>query len=486
MMIYTRRGAPAEPDGQRVGAATLGTTHDRGWDESVLDTRQQQLLLPEETRLRLTEHARRLQQPLWEGLRREREESHRSWSWQVLAHPGFRLYFTGSVLSNSGTWLQNTGQALLAYHLTHSVLAIGVVVCAQFSTVLLLGPWAGTVVARAPSLRNLIIITQLASVAVAGFLTALQFAGMLTVAWLVTGAFALGLAYCFALPAFPAFVPALVPEPETRPALAMNSVSYNIGRAVAPGIAVLIVTTIGFGWVFLMNAVSFLLLEEAVRRARPCRPADPASHTRIRDVFDVARREPSIWLLLAMVAAVTIAADPVLVLGPAMAQRFDVSGDWAGYFLAALGAGTVLASFVPVRPPSRIRHAAYPLAILGAAVIVFALGLDLWLCLAMTFVAGAACLLTGSATQTLLLACAGPGGRALIMAAWAVAWAGSKPLASLADGFIANFITVPAAGVLLALPALLPALVVIIFFRSPALPVAVGTQDARPNAMPVS
>jgi MFS family permease len=454
---------------------------------AVLDEKQpQQSPRPEETLPRAAKHTRRLQQPLWEGLRRERANSHASWSWGVLAHSGFRLYFAGSVVSNSGTWLQNTAQALLAYHLTHSVLAVGVVVCAQFSTVLLIGPWAGTMVARAPNLRNPIIVTQVLSAAVAGLLTALQFTRMLTMAWLVTGAFALGLVYCFALPAFAAFVPALVAERETRPALAMNSVSYNIGRTVAPGIAVVIVSTIGFGWVFLLNALSFLLLAAAVLKARLFRAAGPSSHSRIRDIFHVARREPSIWLLLAMVAAVTIAADPVLVLGPAIAQRFEVSGDWAGYFLAALGAGTVLASFVPIRPPSRLRHAAYPLALLGAAVIVFALGLNLWLCLAMAFVAGVACLLTGSATQTLLLACAGPNGAALIMAVWAIAWAGSKPLASLTDGFIASFITVPAAGVLLALPALLPALIVIIFFRSPALPVPAGVQEPNPNAMPVS
>ena len=67
------------------------------------------------------------------------------WSWEALAYRDFRLYFTGSVISNLGTWLQNTAQALLAYQMTHSVLGIGAVVCAQFLWVFSLArglePW---------------------------------------------------------------------------------------------------------------------------------------------------------------------------------------------------------------------------------------------------------------------------------------------------------------------------------------------------------
>ena len=62
-------------------------------------------------------------------------------NWQVLAQPRFRWYFAGSVVSNFGTWLQNTAQVVLAYQLTHSVFWVGVVTCAQFTSPLLLGPW---------------------------------------------------------------------------------------------------------------------------------------------------------------------------------------------------------------------------------------------------------------------------------------------------------------------------------------------------------
>ena len=381
--------------------------------------------------------------------------------WHVLRYKDFRLYFTGATASNLGTWLANTAQALLAYSLTRSAFVVGLVVCFQFTPVLIVGPAAGTVVARMGNPRKLLISTQLASAAVAGAIAALQLTHQLTVVWLAAGALALGMAYCFALPAFSVLVPGMVPAKEAGAAMAMNSVSYNIGRAAAPLLAVLVIAFTGFGQAFMINALSFIVLAAALCKTRGSyglpRPAMPP---RITDGFRAAQRD-RIWLLLLMVAAVTIAADPILILGPALTHRFHVSDSWAGYFLAALGAGTVLGSFLPVPRPSLLRHAAYPLALLGVSVIVFSLGISPEICLAMALVAGVACLLTGAATQTLLHTFSGPD-RAAVMAVWAVAWAGSKPLASLADGFLATVFSVHAAGYLLALPALVPALGVII------------------------
>ena len=388
------------------------------------------------------------------------EPRRRRASWHVLGHRDFRRYFIGSTLSNLGTWLQNTAQALLAYELTHSAFTVGLIVCFQFTPVLLAGPAAGTVVGRVRDLRTMLIITQCASAVVAGVLALLEFSGRLSVVGLAAGALVLGTAYCFALPAFTVLVPSLVPRSETSSAMAMNSVSYNIGRATAPVLAVVIIYFIGFGPAFAFNAVSFLVLAWLLRKTRlRYELPPPSTQPRLTDGFRAAKKH-RIWLLLLMVTAVTIAADPVLVLGPVLAHRFHVPEAWAGVFLSGLGIGTVLGSLVSVPRPSMLRHAAYPLAVLGGAIIVFSLGLDRWICVAMAVVAGIACLLTGAATQTLLIDFAGKN-RAAVMAVWAVAWAGSKPLASLADGYLATRFNVTTAGVILALPALLPALIII-------------------------
>jgi MFS family permease len=421
-------------------------------------------------------------------------------NWQVLAHPKFRLYFAGSVISNFGTWLQNTAQVVLAYQLTHSVLAVGLVTCAQFTSPLLLGPWAAVLTQRMGTWRAL-MVTQIASTAIAALLAALAFSGTLTVHWLFACALAIGLFFTFALPAMSVAVAGLFSGRKaeraetTKRAMAMDSVSYNLGRALAPAVSVLIFTTIGFGWAFALNAGSYLIFTFVLWHLRP-RAAHPTTnrsrvvngflisstfvlshlrpgaarsetkHSRVMNGFGIAFNEPRVMVLLLMVAAVTVATDPILVLGPALAGHvFHSSTGWSGVFIAALGAGNVLGSLRRSRrrQPS-IRRAAAVLCMLGLAMIVFAAAPSIWLSAAAAFGAGMACLLAGATARSLLLECADMDEKrqAAVMAAWAVAWAGSKPIASLADGSLAGLIGLRATGILLAIPALLPALVLIL------------------------
>jgi hypothetical protein len=187
----------------------------------------------------------------------------------------------------------------------------------------------------------------------------------------------------------------------------------------------------------------------------------------VRDGFRVAR-DPRIFIVLLMVVAVTVAADPILVLGPALAsQTFRWPAGWSGSFIAALGAGSVVGSMLPTKSEPSIPLAAKALASLGVCMIVFVFAPRIWVSILAAFAAGATCLVANSATRSLLAKRAGPLREASVMAVWAVAWAGSKPLASLADGSFATTLGVRTTGLILALPALMPilALVAITFWR---------------------
>ena len=391
-------------------------------------------------------------------------------NWQVLSYPKFRLYFTGSVISNFGTYLQNTAQVVLAYQLTHSVLTVGLVTCAQFSSSLMLGPWAAVLTHWLGPWRAL-ISTQISSAAIAVLLTVLEFSGTLTAPWLFGCALATGLFFTFALPAMSVTVAGIFSENTadradvTKRVMAMDSVSYNLGRALAPAVGVLIFTTIGFGWAFALNAISYLVFTVVLAYLRP-RRVSPPSRSRVINGLRIAWNEPRIMVLLLMVAAVTVAADPILVLGPALASHvFHSSTGWSGVFISALGAGSVIGSLRGSRrgPPS-IRRVAAVLFMLSLTVMAFAAAPSIWLSFAAAFCAGMACLLAGAAARSLLLECAGldETRQAAVMAAWAVAWAGSKPIASLADGYLASHIGVRPTGILLAVPAMLPALALIL------------------------
>jgi MFS family permease len=393
------------------------------------------------------------------------ESTDRVAAWRVLGRRRFGVYFAGSLLSNLGTWLQNTAQMLLAYQLTHSALAVGLVSMAQFSGFLLLGPFVTPVVNRLGR-KRVLVVTQMVSAAIAAWMAMMRINGTLTETGLVVGALGIGLAFTFALPIQTAMVSRLVPEEDTKAALAMNSVSYNSGRTLAPVLAVVVLASIGGGWAFALNAFSFAAFAIIVIAIYPGHEPAPLRERRDWVGLRIAAWRPRILLLLAIIAAVTFAEDPVLVLGPSIAHNIlAVSSSWPAYFLSALGLGTIIGSILPTKPAlsrtyssAQSRTAAFWLLVLAIAMLVFVLSPVPWLTIVAAAVAGMAGLLTGATAQSLLLRTVDPRQATQVMALWAIAWAGSKPIASLLDGLIASASYVWVAGLTLIAPAFAVAL----------------------------
>jgi MFS family permease len=387
--------------------------------------------------------------------------------WEALRHAEFRWYFTGNLISNLGTWMQNTAQVLLAYRLTHSVFEIGLLACAQFLCPLLLGSWAGVLTERIGT-RSTLIGCQILSAMVAAALAVAESGDWLTERELIAGALVTGLFFTFTAPAQSVMAPVLAPDVGTQAPIAMNSVSYNAGRTVAPALSVLVVMTVGFSWAFAFNALSFCVYAVMLQRCTDHSHSGQSALRRSRflDGFRTARREPRITVLLLMVAAVTVADDPVLVLGPALARHiFGTSADWSGYFLSALGAGSVLGSLLPGWRAQSGRHVARALGLLGVSMMAFAIAPCIYVSLIAAFAAGTTCLVAGSAAQALLhdLGRQRAGtGAADVMGLWLVAWAGSKPIASFADGMLAAHIGIRPTGLILATPAVIPALILLL------------------------
>jgi len=388
------------------------------------------------------------------GLTRKNDQPY---SWRTLRHRSFRRYFCGSVISDFGTWLQNTAQVLLAYHLAHSALAVGLVTCAQFTSPLVLGPFAGVLADRIGG-RQTLLLTQVVAATIAAALAAAELGHVLTEWPLVCGALLGGLTFTFALPARNVTVRRLVPAEDTRPAFVMDAVSYNLGRALAPPLTVVIVlTTHGYGLAFAANAITFLVFTLMLILAGKGADAEPERRSRVKDGFVIARRNRMILLLLLMVAAVTVADDPVQVLGPALANHLGVSQGWSGWFISALGAGSVIGSLRRPKHLPRLRLAATALAALGVCMVAFVSTPWVWVSFVAALAAGVTCLLANSMTRTLLSQTAGVN-QASVMAVWAIAWAGSKPLASITDGLLAGWIGVWPTGMILAIPAFIPIL----------------------------
>lgn len=375
---------------------------------------------------------------------------------QVLLDRNFGPYFAGNLLSNCGTWFQQIAQAILVFRLTNSSLLVGVVNFAQFAGVLVLAPWAGSAADRFDR-RRLLVATQVASVLVTAGLAVLT-AFDLVSTWLVIGAALLvGLANAFAIPAMQALVPLLVETDELGPAIALNSVTFNLARAVGPVAGAFVVQELGVAPAFGINSLSYLGLLAALAwtRPRPQAPA-PAQRPRLRDSVRLVGRDARLLTLLVVVAAVALTADPVNTLTPEFAVRiFNRPDTAAGQLVGAFGAGAVLAVlFVAGRTGGSRARAMAAMVCMGVGMLGFALVTSFPLSLAVLALSGAGYLTAVTAATTRLQLEVEDAQRGRIMALWGVAFLGSRPLASLVDGGLARMFGVRPAAAAMALPAL--------------------------------
>jgi MFS family permease len=367
----------------------------------------------------------------------------------------FGPYFFGNALSASGTWFQNLAAALLIYRQTHSSLLLGVLNFSQFLPILLLAPWAGAAADRW-NRRALLLVSQNAAVVLAGGLGLLAHWGLASPAVVIADAVALGVVSAFSAPAQQALMASLVEERDVPTAVALNSMTFNLARAVGPATAALAVEYLGIPAAFGLNAASYLVFVGALLLVGPqAQQLADRSVGHIRASLDILRRKPQLIVFLLIVAAVGFASDPVNTLAPAWAHAFGRKDTVAGYIIGAFGAGAVTAGFVVAgRVGGSRRRMFSTLLLLGGGIVGFALTPWLPLALPVLFLAGVGYLASNTHATSRLQLGVEPSERGRIMALWSVAFLGLRPFASIVDGAIAGALGVRAAGVLLALPAL--------------------------------
>jgi MFS family permease len=366
----------------------------------------------------------------------------------------FGPYFVGNASSASGTWFQNLAAQLLVFRLTHSAFLLGVLNFANFIPVLVLVPWAGSAADRFDR-RRLLIATQVAATVLSATLAVLAWNGRAD-EWVVIGfAFALGISSAYSAPASTAFISQLVERDDLPSAVALNSMTFNIARAVGPALAALSVKKLGIPASFAINAGSYLVFIAALAITRP-REVTRARRedARLRESLKLVRRTPRLLILLLIVAAVGFASDPVNTEAPAFARTFGYRDTVSGWIIGAFGVGAVSAAFFFAgRVAGSRRRMTTTLLVLGGGIVAFSLAP--WLGLGFVFlaVAGFGYLASNThATSRLQLEVA-DSQRGRIMALWSVAFLGLRPIASLADGVLAGAFGVRTAGVCLAFPA---------------------------------
>jgi MFS family permease len=188
-------------------------------------------------------------------------------AWRPLREPLFRSLWMAGVVSNIGTWMQNVGGAWFMTSLSTSPMMVALMQTATTLPIMLLGLPAGAL-ADIVDRRRLLLASQLWMFAAATALAGLTFTGAITAWWLLGLTFVLGLGNAVATPVWQAITPEIVSRERLAEAVGLASVSVNIARAVGPALGGVILFAAGPGWVFLLNALSFLGVIVTVYRWR--------------------------------------------------------------------------------------------------------------------------------------------------------------------------------------------------------------------------
>ena len=227
-------------------------------------------------------------------------------TFRALAHRDYRLYATGGVVSNVGTWMQRIAQDWLVLLLTaNSGVALGITTGLQFLPILLLSPFAGVVADRFPK-RRLLQVAQVGMAVPAAVLGVLALTGVAQAWHVYVIAFVFGVATAFEAPARQAFVGELVSPEDLSNAIGLNSASFNASRIVGPGLAGLMIAAFGSGVeatgvVILINAASYgavIMALQAVRGNGTAPETVPRRPGMIKDGIAYVRSRPDLLLVL--------------------------------------------------------------------------------------------------------------------------------------------------------------------------------------------
>lgn len=220
-----------------------------------------------------------------------------------LRNHNFRLYFNGQMVSNTGNWLTNIALTLLVLNLTHSGLAVGLLAACQYGPILLFSAYAGSVADQGDK-RKLLIITQILEMLQSACLAIFAFLPHPPLAGLFIVAIAGGLFLAFDNPLRRSFVSEMVPESDLPNAVVLYSTIVNGSRIIGPLIAGALVTTVGYGWCFTLDALSYIAVLYSLFRMDPTK---------------LYRKKPS-----ARVKGATVAGLKYVIRTPALAINFGM------------------------------------------------------------------------------------------------------------------------------------------------------------------
>lgn len=373
-----------------------------------------------------------------------------SLTFRAFRHRNFQLFFGGQIISLTGTWMQSVAQSWLVYSLTGSSLLLGSVAFAGQIPVFLLA-FIGGAVADRYRRYHVVLAAQIVLMLLAFILAVLTLVGIVQVWHVFVLAALVGAVNAFDTPARQSFFVELVGKEDLMNAIALNSSMFNSARILGPTVAGILVASIGEGWCFFANGMSYLaVIIGLLMMSLPVHPPPVISGTQISRIvegFRYVRRTASIRALLLLLGLSSAMGMPYMVLMPIFADRVLHGGaQGLGILMGASGVGALIGALILAGRPSAQglgQWTGYSCAGFGISLILFAISRLFWLSVIFLVPVGLFMMIQLGCVNTLIQGIVPDRLRGRVMAFYSMMLIGMAPFGSFFAGLIAERLGAP-------------------------------------------
>ncbi len=361
------------------------------------------------------------------------------------------MFFWGHSTSLIGTWMQQVALSWLVYRMTNSPFLLGMAGFMSQIPTFFFTPFAG-VFADRHSRRNMLFLTQGASLVQASILAFLVLTDQIQVWHIMVLCFFLGVIFSFDIPIRQAFTIEMIEDREDLGnAIALNSTMLNAARLIGPSIAGILVATVGEGICFLLNAVSYIpvLLSLAALRVKPAVLAIRPRHilAELKEGLGYACRFLPIKWILILLSMISLMGVPYQVLMPVFARDiFHGGANTLGFLMGISGLGALIGAIYLAARKSVIGLVGvitWTAALFGVAIVLFSFSHNFWVAMPMILASGFGVMANTAACNIVLQTVVDEDKRGRVMGFYTMAFMGTMPFGSLFAGFLASRIGAP-------------------------------------------
>lgn len=354
----------------------------------------------------------------------------------------YRVWFIGALVSNVGAWMQATALSwvVLTELTDNDAGAMGVTMALQFAPPLLLVGVTGWVADRFDR-RRLLMLTQSVLLLLGAAIGVLILVGVMTLPLMYTFALALGVVAAFDNPARQAFVSDLVSRENASNAVALNAASFNGARMIGPAVAGIVIVAVGTGWVFLVNAVTFMAMIVAlglIRTHELIPRAKASGAARLADGFRYVARRPDLVVAFSMVFLLGAFGMNFPIFASTMALEFGQEADGYGLLSSILAIGSLAGALLAARRDrAQIRYVIVGAGLFAVAAFVSAFMPTYWLYAATLMFTGFAVVTTLTTANGYVQTTTDPALRGRVLALYMAILMGGTPIGAPIVGWVA-------------------------------------------------